>query len=107
MVMALLIGILLVIRELSYDSEPLRRFVLAFSIVFGVPTALLGLGRLRRSQALRRDLESRALVLVSFGQASQAKGAPESLEYLPTSRRLWSVNGAPAPWRILNYFERY
>jgi hypothetical protein len=108
LVMALFIGILFAMREWSFGrNETMRSILLFSSIVLGAPPVLLGLWRLRQSNALRRDLESRVVVVVSFGQASQAKGAPGSLERLPTSRRLWSINGAPAPWRIVNYLERY
>jgi hypothetical protein len=107
LVMAMFTGILLATRECFHRSDTARNVVLAIAIVLATPPVLVGLWRLRLSRALRRDLESKVVVVVSFGRASQAKGAPESLERLPKSRRVWSINGAPAPWRILNYMERY
>jgi hypothetical protein len=107
LVMAVFTGLLLAMRQWSWEPETMRNFLLAISITLATPPALLALLRLRQSNALRRDLENKVVVVVTFGRASQAKGAPESLECLPTSRRVWSINGAPAPWRILNYSERY
>ncbi len=80
---------------------------LAHQISYGVALFLvtLFLVNMRRAGwlvwALRRDLKEGNVVVVSFGEGNRALGAPETADFLLASRLLWSVNGAPAPWRIM------
>lgn len=57
--------------------------------------------RLRDRAKLRQDLDRGNAVVVAFGAESRSEGAPSSLEYLPASARIWTIDGFPAPWRLV------
>jgi len=108
---ALLSVSLLVMRSsfswIRVEDDIVRKTLLGMALFVMLPPLTVTPRRALLAYGLRRDRAQGKVRIVAFGEASRAANSPDSIEYLELSRRVWSINGMPAPWRIVDEFARY